>query len=215
MNRKIVVIGSCLTATVVVCRRMPLGGETVVADRMYESLGGKGLNMAIQAARLGASVVFIGVVGDDAGGSACEAALKGASVRTDYLLKLPGKRTGHGVILRDEYGSNAIAVDPGATRAFSHEIIEAAGDVFDTRTVVLTQLEIPLQTAIHGCRLAHRLGATTILNPAPAQDLRNQSLQSVDILTPNETESPVCAGEVSGGGRSDDSRFAGQLIVAG
>ena len=215
MNSRIVVIGSCLTATVAFCRRMPVGGETVVADRIYESLGGKGLDMAIQAARLGASVVFIGVVGDDAAGSVWEAALRDAGVRTDYLVRLPGKRTGHGVILREEDGSNVIAVDPRATRAFSPEVIDAAGDVFDTRTVVLTQLEIPLQTALHGCRMAHRFGATTILNPAPAQDLRNQSLSCVDFLTPNETEAPVCVGAASDGGLSDHRQSAEQMLVAG
>lgn len=43
-------------------------------------------------------------------------------------------------------------------------------------------------------RLGREVGATTLLNPAPAADLSNEDLSSVDYLLPNEHEVHVCAG---------------------
>ena len=59
---------------------------------------------------------------------------------------------------------------------------------------MLLQLEIPLETVAEGLREARRVGATCILDPAPARALPTEILQLVDIATPNETEACVLAG---------------------
>jgi ribokinase len=210
-----VILGSCLTATVVRCTRLPRAGETVIAESTFETLGGKGLNMAVQAARLGAEVFFVGVVGDDEGGRTCEAALLDAGANTDYLVRVPHLSTGHGVILRDRNGENAIAVDRGAAAAFSRQTVNMARPIMNGEAVLLAQQEIPIDAVLNGCCQAHGNGAITILNPAPAEDLRGRSLRCVDVLTPNETEAPVCAGIDTEEDDPSHHRSAREMLVAG
>jgi ribokinase len=47
-------------------KRLPIGGETLVAESVARAPGGKGLNQAVTAARAGADVVFAAPVGQDA-----------------------------------------------------------------------------------------------------------------------------------------------------
>ena len=51
-----------LTTTV---ERMPVWGETVLAQHFETSFGGKGANQAVAAAKLGAEVVMVTNLGDD------------------------------------------------------------------------------------------------------------------------------------------------------
>ena len=67
---RIGVIGSTnmdLTTTV---KRMPIWGETALASHFETSFGGKGANQAVAAAKLGAEVVMVTNLGDDALGKA-------------------------------------------------------------------------------------------------------------------------------------------------
>ncbi|MDQ6816503.1 MAG: PfkB family carbohydrate kinase, partial [Actinomycetota bacterium] len=62
---RIAVVGSANIDLVARCERLPRAGETV-SDAVFERVpGGKGANQAVAAARLGASVRFVGRVGRD------------------------------------------------------------------------------------------------------------------------------------------------------
>ena len=67
--------------------------------------------------------------------------------------------------------------------------VAAQADAFDGAGVVLAQLESPIDAiaaALHGGR---ERGATTMLNPAPANATTTRGLLALaDVLTPNETE---------------------------
>jgi ribokinase len=82
----------------------------------------------------------------------------------------------------------------GANELFSPADVDAALPDLVGTDVVLAPLEIPLATALHGLAAAHAAGVTTVLNPAPAVDLRAVDLSAVDVLTPNETEAKVAVG---------------------
>jgi ribokinase len=60
--------------------------------------------------------------------------------------------------------------------------------------VFLTQLELALPTVEFGLELAHALGVTTILNPAPGCLLAESIYPNCDYLTPNESEAEVLTG---------------------
>ena len=64
---RIAVIGSNMVDLVTYVQRMPVKGETVEAPSFEMGHGGKGANQAVAAAKLGASVVMVTAVGDDAG----------------------------------------------------------------------------------------------------------------------------------------------------
>jgi ribokinase len=57
------ILGSYATALVVTAARIPTVGETLMGWDFRQTYGGKGSDMAVQAARLGATVAYEGVVG--------------------------------------------------------------------------------------------------------------------------------------------------------
>lgn len=61
-------------------------------------------------------------------------------------------------------------------------------------TIILLQLEIPLQTVELAAKTASNLGKTVILNPAPAYPLPDSLLSKISILTPNQTEAQMLTG---------------------
>ena len=210
----VVVIGSYLVALVMEVERFPSVGETVNGGGYFETHGGKGSNMAVQAARLGARCSFVGRVGDDARGQAFRAMLVGEGVGIDHLYLQEGIATGVGFVILGPGGQNMIAIDSGANGRFSTTDVDQAAGVMRPRATVLTQLEIPLATALHGMRRGRAAGCTTILNPAPAQDLSGHDLASVSVITPNETEARVCLGMASAE-RADEETLGRCLLERG
>ena len=192
---KICVIGSYAKALVMTADRIPLLGETLIGYDYRETYGGKGSDMAVQAARLGADVGYIGVVGNDTFGHEFLNLMKQEGVHTDGILVTDEKPTGVGFIVKDVKANNVIVVAMGANELISEEIIEEHIDQIQAADVVLAQLEIPVDIALYALKRAKELGKTTILNPAPAVKLTGRDLSFVDIITPNETEARVTIGE--------------------
>lgn len=190
----IVIFGSYAKALVMTAARIPTAGETLLGWNYRETFGGKGSDMAVQAARLGSAIDYLGVVGDDAFGQEFRGLMKSEGVGTDGLRVTTSRPTGVGFIVKDEAGRNVIVVDMGANALFEPADIDRAAPIIGRARVALAQLEIPLTTALYGLAAAKAAGARTILNPAPAQNLRKVDLSAVDVLTPNETEARVALG---------------------
>jgi ribokinase len=210
----IVLIGSYLVALVMDVDRIPIKGETLLARNFREAYGGKGSDMAVQAARLGAKVHFVGSIGDDDFGRAFVKLMHQEGVDTTHLRQRGELATGAGFIIKSTDGYNIITVDIGANQLFSPADVDAAASLMQPPSVVLIQLEIPLETALHAAQRGHENGCTVILNPAPAQDLRGHSLAHVDVLTPNETEARVCLG-LDPQDTTDDVEIARRLLALG
>lgn len=178
--------------------RLPSKGETVLGHSFRAVHGGKGSNQAVQAARLGATTSFVACVGNDAYGEAMVRLMAEEGVDTTGVERHAELPTGVGFIIVDAEGHNLIAVDLGANSALQPAHLYARRRYFEAAAVVVTQLEIPVETALTAMQLGKACGACTILNPAPAHDLTAHDLSCVDIITPNETETLVCAGMPGG-----------------
>lgn len=188
------ILGSYAKALVMTTERIPMAGETLIGSNFRQTWGGKGSDMAVQAARLGAKVSYAGVVGDDAFGHEFVSLMRDEGVDVGALTISPTLPTGVGFIVKDKQANNIIVVDMGANTLFTPQLVEVALPKMYECRVVLAQLEIPLDTALYGLRLAKQQGKITILNPAPARMLCGLDLSSVDYLTPNETEARVALG---------------------
>jgi len=199
MSSRVVVVGSVNVDLVVRSARLPSPGETVTGGTFEEHHGGKGGNQAAAAARLGATVRFLGAVGTDSFGLSAQAGLVKARVDTSSLISDPHNATGIALILVDAGGENVISVASGANGAFAPESLEReltglgslAGDV------VLVSNELASATVVAALRLAQAAGARTIFNPAPAGGIDLAWLEFVDILTPNVGELRRLAGSDS------------------
>ncbi|WP_168565563.1 ribokinase [Crateriforma spongiae] len=199
---KIVVVGSINTDMVIRTRRLPGPGETVLGGTFLMNPGGKGANQAVAAAKLGGDVVFIGKVGDDSLGRDAVANMQHCGVDTRFIGVDPDLASGVATITVDESGENCIAVASGANACLSVADVQSAWKQIDDVSMVLMQLETPLETVQAAAQLAKQSGATTILNPAPAQDLPDALLALIDIITPNEHEAHQLTGVTI---NSDDS----------
>lgn len=194
MGKKIVVVGSFVADLAFRAARLPVWGETLMGSGFAFGPGGKGSNQAVAAARAGASVQMISRLGEDAFGRLARETWSADGIDAS-LVESCAAATGAAAILVDDIrGENAILVVPGACFTLSAEHLDHAASEIRHAGVLLTQLELPLETVEHGLRLAHAAGVVTILNPAPAQALSDELLELVDFLIPNETEAALLTG---------------------
>ncbi|RYF10438.1 MAG: hypothetical protein EOO40_05165, partial [Deltaproteobacteria bacterium] len=118
----------------------------------------KGVNQAIAVARLGGRVALIGRLCPQNGD----------------LLQL----------LADE-GVDTAGVLTGGGRHLEAADLQHAHRFVHTSAVMLTQLELPLQTVQLALRMARAYGVRTILDPAPPRRVSDELLGLVDVLRPN------------------------------
>lgn len=180
-NHDVCVVGSSNLDLVATAAVLPGPGETVMGRDYAEHPGGKGLNQAVAAARAGARTVFLSAVGDDTAGAGLLAVMHRDGIDTSKVATRPGVPTGRALIGVGDSGENSIIVVPGANATVQVDELPAA-------RVVLAQLEVPLDTVRRAFELARAAGATTVLNPAPAQALPTDVLALCDIVVPNEHE---------------------------
>ncbi|MEE3625763.1 ribokinase [Nitrospirillum sp. BR 11752] len=218
---KVVVAGSINTDVLTTMRRAPRPGETVSGETVAFGRGGKGLNQAIAAARQGVAVEFIGRVGRDAFGDQALAFFQANGVSTQGIARTD-TATGTAIVMVDASAENSIVVIPAANGEVAPADLEAvalqAGDI------LVSQFEIPRATIADFFRRGRAVGATTILNAAPALDDAPDSLWAdIDILVVNETELGHFAGVELAGDAPVDAvaaaarrlmRRPGQTVVA-
>jgi ribokinase len=184
----VIVVGSVNDDLLMSLHRLPGPGETVTGGRAMRVGGGKGANQATAAARLGAAVFLIGLVGDDAPGRAARELLTSVGVDLRGLGTVT-EPTGTAVVLVDATGENSIAVAPGANSELTAEKTRTAMlSIPLTDAVVVASLEVPQSAVLEAFQIAAERDWTTLLNPAPACALSEEILRLTDILTPNEHE---------------------------
>jgi ribokinase len=153
---RITVVGSANIDLVASCERLPRPGETVT-DATFERVpGGKGANQAVAAARLGASVRFIGKVGRD---DFVLRSLEREGVDIAGVARDDGE-SGVALILVEQSGENVIAVAPGANRRLEPDEVRVG-----EADAVMCQLEIP-EPAVAAASAQARFFC---LNAAPAR----------------------------------------------
>ncbi len=190
----ITVIGSYNVGLFLKGKRLPRLGETVIGDEYYESYGGKGSNQAIAASILGANVYFLGRIGNDRYGADALAIYKKLGMPIDLLKVDNSIHSGISVIIIDSEGNNMISCVPGANFKLSKDDIDECEDYLNHSSIVAFQLESPLDVVCYAIRKVHRMGITTLLDPAPAVKLPEDIFECINIIKPNETEAEILTG---------------------
>jgi len=197
MAKRIVVVGSINLDLVAATQRIPIAGETVAGLGFHTFPGGKGANQAVAAARLGGSVSMVGKLGTDAFGVQLRESLEAANVDTSAVEPAPGS-SGVALITTDARGENAITVVAGANAHLTPADLDANIEIIRGAGILLTQLEIPLETVERLAAIALGGRIPLVLDPAPARALPPSILKCVDWITPNETETCVLTGRPAG-----------------
>lgn len=192
--RPIVVVGAHGQSLVLHVDSIPRDGETVMGHGYEETAdGGKATNQAVAAARLGAPVRFVSLVGDDARGRRILSYLDevGVDRRAVGVAAAP---TDVGFVMLLPSGIPAIASAGDLGARLDRSFVLAAGDAVSGASVVICQLEAPAACAQAAFELARRVGARTVLNPAPAAPLATELLELTDVLVPNQHEAATITG---------------------
>jgi ribokinase len=189
MAARVCVVGSVNIDLVFDVASLPRPGETVLASSARSAPGGKGGNQAVAAARAGARVNFVGAVGDDAAADELRAHLTSNGIGLEGIIGMSG-RSGTAIIVVDSSAENTIVVAPGANGNLTLGDPNARAVVSDC-DVLLTQLEIPVPTAVAAAREARSAGAVVMVNASPAGGdtaALGELAELADVVIVNEAE---------------------------
>jgi ribokinase len=181
---RVVVCGSLNMDVVVESGRRPDAGETLLGAKVSFLPGGKGLNQAVAAARLGISAAMMGAIGHDAFGNTLRGFLADNDVDSSGVRAIRTHATGLALI-QVAGGDNAITVASGANLQFTSGMVR---DKPRRDEVWVAQFETPLETTHALLMQARQAGARTVLNLAPFMPHPARLLKCVDIAVLNEIE---------------------------
>jgi ribokinase len=200
----ICVLGSLNIDLVYYISHHPLPGETLTSSHSDVSPGGKGANQAVACAKLSRSrtledastkVIMVGAIGADAHGSTLLNSLQSFGVDISEVMRRQGhdehSTTGTAVVMVDESGQNRIILAPGANASLRPENILSFHDL--QPSLLIMQLEIPLDTVLQALAAAKSAGIPVLLNPAPAFQLPEEVYNGLTHLILNETEIALLA----------------------
>lgn len=190
----ILVIGSSNTDLAIRVPNLPLPGQTVLGESFETFGGGKGANQAVAARRAGASVRFLAAVGNDGYGHDAIDSFEAEGIDTAHIQLIDGVPSGIAMIFVSDSGENCIAVAPGANDKLSPDTLRRLEKLFADTSLVLLQLETPMDTVSTAIKLARQYSTPCILNPAPAAELADELLTDLYCITPNETEAECLTG---------------------
>jgi len=186
-------------------------GETLTGNDFYTAAGGKGANQAVAAARLSGKSIMIGRVGQDIFGNDLRENLKKNGVDVSAVSIDDARPTGTALITVDENAENTIIIIPGANGAVADRELELLDTVLTEPSILMLQLEIPLETIVSAAKQAKKQNVKILLDPAPAQELPDELLELCDYITPNETEAKILTGiEIS---NTNDAKRAAEALT--
>jgi ribokinase len=209
MTKPIVVVGSINMDLVARVRAIPRPGETVTGSGFETTPGGKGANQAVAAARLGAEVKMVGMVGEDVFGQSLLDNLAGAGVGVWAIDRVAGP-SGVAPILVADSGENCIVVVPGANGKVDPAYVDKNAELIRGAGMVMLQLEVPMETIARVLEICADSSVPVMLDPAPAAALPEAAWMRVAWLTPNETEAAFYLG-----GATEPEGAARQLLAKG
>lgn len=184
---KVTIVGSLNMDLVVTAERHPKIGETLTGEKFTTLCGGKGANQAVAAARLGCDVTFIGRVGNDTFGIEMIENLKNEGVNVDNIEIIDDVESGIAMITVNPM-DNTIIVVPGANAHVKKDVIDKHQSAILESDVVVTQLEIPMDTVDYLAQMCGENDIDLVVNPAPARKLTDNIINYSTYITPNQIE---------------------------
>jgi ribokinase len=171
---------------------LPRAGETIIALRVTNDLGGKGLNQAVAARRAGADLRFIAPVGRDGAADAIRHLLQAEAIDGGDLIMQDGA-TDSSVILVDDRGENSIVSDTRQAEALSVAELAPVLQLHGGDTLLL-QGNLCEATTAAAIALANAAGARVIVNAAPMRPWLPGLPGRIDVLVANLLEAHAWAG---------------------
>lgn len=187
-NRAVFVIGGLVMDIIFKLSRPLQVHDTIYADELRLSPGGKGLNQTVAVKRMGADVYPIACIGRDLFGGEISRALAQEGIPDHFVIQHPtAPTTVIGILVQEGYPSFVSA--PRASRALTDADINAAVEQISPGGILLANYEVTQPKVRKALTLAKARGITTLINPAPIEHLEDEAdLLLVDYLLPNLME---------------------------
>ena len=176
----IVVVGSASIDLVLETDKIPVANDTLLVSHSKSFVGGKGANQAIATSRLGAHVYFVGCVGVDPFGQQVLRNLTEEGINVGFVRETY-EPTGNAYVTTSESG-NAIVVIPGANSKLSPKYISDAEKFIINADLVLTQLEIPIESIVFLSELCKKHGKKLGIYAAPAAELPQEVIDYASFI---------------------------------
>lgn len=190
-NKKIISVGSINTDITLNVEELPAPGSTTITNSSSISLGGKGANQAVGAAKLEQDVLLIGKTGNDYDSTLIYDTLKKQNVFTQGLRKDSHSITGKAYIFVRHDAESSITLLPGANQNLTPNDISSMEYLFNGCGYCLLSTEIPESTCLQAARIAHTHAVKNILKPAALKRFTTEILKYTDIFVPNKNEASL------------------------
>jgi ribokinase len=193
MSAKIVVLGAAVIDHVYKVHKLPDWGEGVHADSFTVLPGGKGLNQAIAAARLGADVNLLSTVGADYNGRLIIDALEQDNIAHDTVWQIPETSTSIVNVFVNPQSKAAFLGWKGAEQSDVYEaLLGQAEEIIRAADAFLLTFEVPYAAVERAVKIARDGKTMVVLNPSPPIEIPRTGffrlLKDVHLLVPNRRE---------------------------
>ena len=185
-SNSIVVLGSLHYDIFIKSNAIPKIGETVLAEKWFPKLGGKGANQAVALNKESIKVKFISAIGDDFFSEFLLTRLQEENISLENISKVKGN-SGISVAISNKSGDYSAVVVSGVNL----EIPDAL--LYDDRlwkdaSFLIIQNEIKEEMNLAAAKEAKKRNIKVFFNAAPAKKINHQLFECVDILLVNEIE---------------------------
>ncbi|MET9633999.1 PfkB family carbohydrate kinase [Lentzea sp. NPDC006480] len=182
----IVVMGQMARDLVLVVDEVPGPGDVAPVRERREMLGGKGANIAVALAQLGAPVRLVGVVGDDEVGERLIARAAADGIGTDAIVRRPNCPTG---LIVDVVADGWRYLEDLPDGVLLKEA-DITPETFTRADAVVLQLQQPPEVALKAARAA---GGRVVLDGSPER-LRDELLACADVVRADHQEAELLSG---------------------
>lgn len=183
---RVLVIGNATVDLILPVTSLPAPGETVLAAPALRCPGGKGLNQALAASRLGVPTTLLAPIGDDQDGRFLADAMTSEGLATEWITS--GHATDLSIVAIADGGENIIISTAASAQSVTPETAERAASALQPGEILVLQGNLSEATTVAAHRAARGVGARTVFNTAPIAWKQAELAADVDVVVANAGE---------------------------
>jgi ribokinase len=218
---RVVVVGAAVMDHIYAVDGFPSPGGVVHAAAFRPTPGGKGLNQAVAAARLGMDVHLVAAIGSDGAGSEILRFLRTEGVRTDMVKVVPNARTSTTAIFVSGPGATGTVVWDNSVQValLPNDLLNpAVRDRFEQTDALLVTFEVPTETIDAALAAAFQVGKrprtfVSASPPDPSSQLVHERLRLVDYVIGSRADLEALVPDIPGD--ADLDYLATQILLLG
>ena len=185
-SSSIVVLGSLHYDIFIKSNAIPKIGETVLAEKWFPKLGGKGANQAVALNKESINVKFISAIGNDFFSEFLIKRLQEENISLENISKVKGN-SGISVAISNKSGDYSAVVVSGVNLEIPETLLYD-NNLWKDVSFLMIQNEIKEEMNLAAAKEAKKRNIKVFLNAAPAKKINYKLFECVDILLVNEIE---------------------------